>query len=299
MASEKAKYVVEMMRKAKAMPRQTGEIDYAKRRAFTEQRHAQQKTADGVCFEALELGGVETECCTPAKLSGEDVILYIHGGGFLTGSARASRGYGSFLAAESGLRVYTVSYRLAPDHPYPAAPDDCFAVYRALLDRRPGRKIALVGGSAGGNLCLVTALRSKAAGLPLPAALALYSPVGDQTDSLPSRRRNDPADCSIHGDIDQETRATYILDADPRDPDISPVYADLTGLPPMLLTVDADEVLFDDAALLAAHAQAAGVEAELQIRHGLFHDYPSVGPELPEAAQVMADTVALLRRCGM
>lgn len=298
MSSEKAQYIVNMMRKMKAMPKPEGPPDYAKRRAFVEARHAQQKTAQGVAFEALSLGGVEAECAVPERTAGGGVILYLHGGGFVTGSARASRGYASHLARATGLRVYAVSYRLAPEYPYPAASEDCFAAYQALLERRPDEKIALVGGSAGGNLCLAVALRAKSAGLPLPAALALFSPVGDMTNTLPSRRSNAEKDCSIQADIDVEYQTAYLQGVDPHDPLASPVYADFTGFPPMLIFADGSEVLLDDSALLAAHARRDGVEAELRVTSGLFHDFPSVGPELPEAAQAMNDVAEFLRRCG-
>lgn len=297
MSSEKAQYIVSMMRSMKAMPKPEGPPDYAKRRSFVEARHAQQKTAQGVTFEALSLGGVEAECAVPDKPAG-GVILYLHGGGFVTGSARASQGYASHLARATGLRVYSLSYRLAPEYPYPAAPEDCFAAYQALLKRRPDEKIALVGGSAGGNLCLAVALRAKSAGLPLPAALALFSPVGDMTNTLPSRRSNAEKDCSIQADIDVEHQTAYLQGADPYDPLASPVYADFAGFPPMLIFADGSEVLLDDSALLAAHARRDGVEAELHITSGLFHDFPSVGPELPEAAQALEDTVTFLRQYG-
>lgn len=298
MSSEKAQYIVNMMRKMKTMPKPEGPPDYGKRRAFVEARHAQQKTAEGVTFEALSLGGVEVECSTPAAPINGGAVLYLHGGGFVTGSARTSRGYASYLAQATGLRVYAVSYRLAPDDPWPAAPEDCLAAYKALLERHPDGKLALVGGSAGGNLCLSTALRARDAGLPLPAALALFSPVGDMTNTLPSRRSNAERDCTIQADIDVEHQTAYLQGADPCDPLISPVYAGLTGFPPMLIYADGSEVLLDDSALLFAHAQRDGVEAELHITSGLFHDFPSVGSELPEAAQVMDEVAAFLRRCG-
>lgn len=294
MSSEKARYVVEMMRKAKCAAKPDGPPDYAKRRAFVEGRHAQQKTAQGVRFESLILNGVESECGTPDYLAGNGAVLYIHGGGFVTGSARSSRSYASYLAQASGMRVYTISYRLAPEHPWPAAPDDCLAVYRALLERHPDAKLALVGGSAGGNLCLSTALRAKAEGLSLPSAMVLFSPSIDQTNTLPTRKTNAERDCAIQGTIDLVHQEAYLQNADPYDPLVSATYADLTGLPPMLIVVDGDEVLLDDSALLAAHAHRDGVDAELKITAGLFHDFPSMGPELPEAAQVLEDTATFL-----
>lgn len=294
MSSEKARSVIEMMRKAKSMPRTEEPVDYACRRAFVENRHAQQPTASGVTFTELKLGGVEAVCCVPSQVKSQGVVLYIHGGGFLTGSATSSKGYASYLAEYTGLQVYCISYRLAPEYPWPAAPDDCFAAYQAILKRHPGEKIALVGGSAGGNLCLVTTLRAKEEELPMPAALALFSPVTEQSGNLPSRRINAQRDCMIDPEIDRESQNTYFPGRDPYHPYISPLYGDFSGFPPMLVTVDGEEVLLDDSVLLAAYAKACGVEVELQVTKGLFHDFPSVGPELPEAAEVMEKVNTLL-----
>lgn len=300
MSSEQARRVADMLWKAKQMAQQQkGEVDYARRRAVVEERHAQQKIAEGIEIGAARIGGVETECLIPAGCRSDDLILYIHGGGFLTGSARSSRGYASFLARAGGVRVYTISYRLAPDNPWPAAPQDCMAVYRALRTANPQAKIALVGGSAGGNLCLTTMLRAKGEGVQLPCAAALYSPVTEQTGALPSRRINGSRDCMISSQIDEQSKAVYFPGEEATNPDISPLYGDLRGLPPMLITVDADEVLKDDAILLAAYAREAGVETEFRVSQGLFHDYPSMGPQLPEAAEIMKATLELLRRAGM
>lgn len=299
MSSEKAQYIIEMMRRGKNAPRQDEPVDYGKRRAFMESRHAQQKTASGVTYEQMTLNGVETECSIPSEMTGENIILYIHGGGFVTGNARTSRSYASYLAEASGLRVYAISYRLAPEHPYPAAPDDCFAVYRALIERHPGAKIALVGGSAGGNLCLVTALRAREEKMQMPAMLALYSPVTECSGNLPSRRINAQNDCTIRADIDRETQAVYSVDKDVYDPHISPLYGEFAEFPLVYVVVDRDEVLLDDSVLLTSYAARDGIETELQMTEGMFHDFPSMGPELPEAAQVMEHTVELLHRCGM
>lgn len=299
MVSKKALQIVDMMWKIKNDPAQEGPVDYNARRNYVEMRHAQQTTAPGVRFESLELNGVPAVCAIPEHVENSSAILYIHGGGFITGSANSSKGYISFLAQSCGLPVYAVSYRLAPENPYPAAVDDCICAWQKLTECFSGNKIALVGGSAGGNLCLATALLAKEKGMHMPAALALYSPVGDITDTLPSRRVNASFDCSLKADLDLECQKTYLQGHDPYDPHISPVYADLTDFPPMLIVADSAEILLDDAILLDAHARRFGVETELHITQNLFHDFPSVGPELPEAAKIMEHTTAFLRRYGL
>jgi len=303
MASETAQMIIAMLRKSRAAAKDQGAIavpvDYEKRRAFVEARHAQQPTAPGVAFETCEAGGIEMIACVPETLQGDDIVLYIHGGGFITGSARSSKAYASCLAAASGLKVYTLSYRLAPEDPYPAAPKDCFTVYQALLAKHPGKKIALAGGSAGGNLSLVTTLCAKEAALPLPAALILFSPATCLSGPLPSRFLNAEKDCMISGSTNDELSRVYCPDADLRDPHLSPLYGDLQGFPPMLITADKGEVLLDDSLLLDAYARAAGVQTELILSDDLFHDYPSMGPTLPEGKAIMDKAVALLRRCSM
>ena len=298
MPSEKAALVIEMMRKAKSKPQQ-GKIDYAKRRAFVEQRHALQPTTPGVRFAPCTLNGVEAEVSLPDGQTTRDAILYIHGSGFLTGSARSSRGYASCLAAATGVDVYAVTYRMAPEEPWPAAPQDCLAVYRAILDQHPGGKVALAGGSAGANLCLVTAMQAAEKEWQRPAAMALYSPVTDITGGLPSRVRNAGRDCMILDNFDAETRRTYAPGQDPRDPRISPLYGDLSVLPPLFLTVDEGEILLDDTLLLDGYARQAGVPVELTVSKGLFHDYPSMGAELPEGAGILARVTEFFRHNGL
>lgn len=300
MCSEQARQMVDAMwKERKKSQGQMEPVDYARRRAMAEARYAQRKLADGISVQAQMTGGVETECLVPEDCYSGDFIIYIHGGGFLTGSTRTSREYASFLARESGVRVYAVSYRLAPDYPWPAAPQDCMVVYRELQSAYPDARIALVGGSAGGNLCLTTMLRAKQEGVRLPCAAALYSPVTEQTGNLPSRRINAQRDCMLSPKSSEESDAAYLVNADVTDPDVSPLYGDLTGLPPLFITVDADELLKDDGILLDAYAREAGVETELRVSKGLFHAYPTVNPRLPESAEIMRSTVMFLRRAGL
>lgn len=297
--SREAEFIIQMMRKNKSAHKPGEKKDYVKHRAFMNSALEKSPLAEGVTFETLKLNGVEAVCCTPAEVSGDSVVLYVHGGGFSGGNAVTSKGYASFLAQMSGLRVYTLSYRVAPENAFPCAHEDCFSAYKALLDLYPEKKIGLVGGSAGGNLCLGIALQAREAGIRMPSALALFSPVGDMSGVLPSRRLNDEKDCSMSAGLDAEHQEVYLQGADARNPLVSPIYADLKDFPGILLIADGSEVLLDDSALLYAHAKSEGVDAELVITNGLFHDFPSAGPVLPEGKKAMEETVNWLRRCGM
>lgn len=294
--SEKAKQVISFLQQMKQTPKQETAPDYAQRRAYVEQRHAQAPTAEGISFQEELLGGVLTECSTPEAPRNDTIVLYVHGGGFSTGSAKTSRAYASALARAAQTRVHSVSYRLAPEDSFPAASNDCLAVYTALLEKYPAANIVLVGGSAGANLCLVIAHRAKEAAIAMPAALALFSPVADLTGTLESRVRNAKSDCMISPEIDREIKTIYTAGQDVKHPHISPVYGDFTDFPPIKLVVDAGEVLLDDSLLVATQAAKAGCAVDLQVWQGLFHDFPSTGAGMLESEEVMNDTVAFLTR---
>jgi acetyl esterase/lipase len=184
MASEAMNYVREMINiKGLHFDEKT---DVFALRAMVEQITMNMPDEPGVSFTSCALGGVEAELSTPDKQTGDDIILYIHGGGLLSGNARSSRGYASMLAAASGLRVYSISYRLMPEYPFPAGAEDCLAAYKALLEKHPNNKLALVGESGGGNLSIAVTLMIRDKGIILPSSVTAYSPVTDMTGTMPS-----------------------------------------------------------------------------------------------------------------
>jgi acetyl esterase/lipase len=216
------------------------------------------------------LAGVPCEWHRPAKDT-EQVMLYFHGGAFLIGSPATHRAVTSHLAKRCTLAVCAVDYRLAPEHPYPAGLDDGVAAYQALLAQGyRGEQIVLGGDSAGGNLVLGVALRVKAAGLAMPAALVCFSPL---TDATLSQLHVPPAGDPLLS-VAWITQGCSLLCPPPidrRDPFLSPVYADLSGLPPLLIQVGEDEVLLNDSLRLAEHATAAGVTVHLQRYANCWH----------------------------
>jgi acetyl esterase/lipase len=228
--------------------------------------------------------------------TGEPVatLVYLHGGGFLVGSPPlfrfVSRGF-----ASAGFDVFTPAYRLAPEHVFPAALDDVFAAYKALLSAGPRQPIVLAGDSAGGGLAVSLMLRLRDAGLPLPQAAALFSPWTDLAATGASVRENEARDALF-------TRRMILLGArfvlgreSGRNPLASPVYADLSGLPPLLVHVGAEEALRDDSTRLVARAKAAGVDASLEIWPDVPHAWQLMG-FLPEARESRARAVRFLRQ---
>jgi monoterpene epsilon-lactone hydrolase len=209
------------------------------------------------------------------------VILYFHGGSYLFGSLRTHADMLARLALATGVRVLGIEYRLAPEHPYPAALDDALAAYRWLLDQGIAPdQIALAGESAGGNLAAVAMTALRDAGTPLPACGVLLSPWVDLAGTHPSRRAHEPYDYGPPEMLLAQARefaGGLALD----DPRISPVHAELRGLPPLLVQVGEIELLADEARAFAERARAAGVDVTLDVL-----------PDMPHAAPLFAAFVA-------
>jgi acetyl esterase/lipase len=264
------------------------DTDYAARRAFVDAPANQMPPQKSVRFEKAELGSVPAECCVPQKLETENVILYIHGGAFAFGNTDTSRAYASVLAEMCGAKVYTLGYRLAPENKYPAAVDDCFAAYQALVRSDPEKKFVIVGESAGATLTLTTALRAKAEGLTMPSALVPISPAATMAEDPPSRSRNGKRDLVVpYENVSELLRQVYLEEGeDPKNPLVSPLYGDYAGFPPVFITTDESEVLHDDAVLLSESMKKAGVSVSFCELAGTFHSFPTLGNICPESKAI-------------
>ncbi|MCY1336570.1 putative acetyl-hydrolase LipR [compost metagenome] len=216
------------------------------------------------------------------------VLLYLHGGAFITGSPATHRAITANLAKRAGVAVCALDYRLAPEHPFPAARDDALAAYRELLGAGyPASRIVIGGDSAGGNLSLITALEIRRQGLPQPAGLLCFSPATD----LSGTRQHQPAagDPLIHPAWVEQAMDLYCPPGmDRRDPALSPVFADLSALAPMLVQVGEDEVLRDDSLHLAERVRAAGGWVRLERYPALWHVFQAHAGLLRAADQALA-----------
>lgn len=228
--------------------------------------------------------------------SGQGILLYLHGGGYFACSAETHRAITAYFATH-GFRVFAANYRLAPEHRFPAAVDDAVAAYRGLLaEGHSPQRIVVAGDSAGGGLALSLMLVLRAAGTPLPAAAALFSPWTDLAATGDSIRTNAKRCALFHGpDIGPSARY-YLGDSDPRNPLASPLYADLAGLPPLLIHVGADECLRDDSTRLAEKARAAGVAVELKVWPVVPHVWQLAPQLIPEARQSLRESAEFLLR---
>jgi len=250
-------------------------------------------TPRGVLVTPALQGGVPAEWVeVPAP--GPATLIYLHGGGYFACSPRSHRGVTGFYA-QQGLRVCVPDYRLAPEHPFPAAVEDAEAVYASLIASGidPGR-VVLSGDSAGGGLALALLLRIRERGLPMPAAAALFSPLTDLATTGASIVSNDARCAMFRGARIGIGAGFYLAGADPRTPLASPLYADLQGLPPLLIHVGEDEVLLDDSTRLAERARAAGVEVELRIWPEVPHVWQMFQRFIPEGRASLAEASGFL-----
>ncbi len=223
-------------------------------------------------------------------------VLYLHGGGYVIGSCDSHRNLAYNIAAASKAKVLLLDYRLAPESPFPAAVDDAVAACCWLLDEgyAPGR-LAIGGDSAGGGLTVAALVALRYRGQPLPAAGLCLSPWVDMEGigaSMTAKEDEDPM-------LDHEAllwfSGRYLAGADPRAPLAAPIYADLAGLPPLLIQVGTAEVLLDDSLRLAERARAAGVDVSLDVAHGMMHVWHLFEPVLDEAGEAIARAGAFLR----
>ncbi|MGX8692634.1 MAG: alpha/beta hydrolase [Clostridia bacterium] len=247
--------------------------DYASAREAEIMASARLKLPRGVSLRREALGGVETEWVIGKGNPADRIVLYLHGGGFVTGSSLARRSFTFHVADKLGLNVVSLDYRLAPEHPFPAAPEDCLAAYRALLERFEAKKIVLLGESAGGNLVLSLLLQAKAEGLPLPAAVFALSPTVQYDRELPSYRDNLAKD-SVVTNLLPEVRDVYLRsrkESALKNPIAAPLYGDYAGCPPVLLWVSDCEVLRDDSLLLFEKLKEQRVTTRLYERSGMMH----------------------------
>jgi acetyl esterase/lipase len=221
-------------------------------------------------------------------------ILYFHGGSFSLGSPETAMVLTANMVRRTGVRAISLDYRLAPEHPFPAAIDDCVAAFRSLLDSGiDSASIVFAGDSAGGGLTVTTCLAARDAGLPMPAAIAAFSPGLDHTRSGATMSTKEGVDPFFTRDGMGRTGEMYLGGQDPNQPLLAPaVHADLTGFPPILLQVGTNELLLDDSVRLAERARAADVDVILDVTAGVPHVFQAFEATLDEADQAL-DRAAL------
>jgi epsilon-lactone hydrolase len=250
----------------------------------------------GARFQPVDAGGVKSEWMEMPQVNRDRVFLLLHGGGYSSGSPRTHRKLAANLSRAAFARVLTPEYRLAPEHPFPAAVKDAIKAYGWLLDQGIAAANIVVGGdSAGAGLALSMLLALRDVGAILPRAAVLMSAWTDLTVSSPSHTSNKKLDPQVTREDLRKAALLYAGERDPAHPKASSLFADLTGLPPLLMQVGGDEVLFDDSRILAERARLAGVDVTFQAFDGMWHVFQFHAPEIPEAQEAINDIAAFIR----
>jgi epsilon-lactone hydrolase len=254
------------------------------------------KLPHGFELQPVSINGLNAEWMFPPDGPKDRAILYFHGGGLVVGSVRAHRSIVAKFVKGSEAPALVFDYALAPEHPFPEGLNDSIAAYKYLLAEgiKPA-KIVFAGDSGGGNLCLATMLALKDKRIPLPAAAVVLSPWTDLKNSGESLTTNAELDTLCWKDAQEVFARYYAGENDPGQPLISPLYGDLSGLPPLLIYTGSDELLRDDSTRFAAKARDAGVDVTLRIGAGLFHCYPACSPLFPEAKQAMSEICTFIK----
>jgi monoterpene epsilon-lactone hydrolase len=271
---------------------------WPEQRARFDMLSALMPAVEGFEAEPAAAGGIKGEWVRAKSVRRNDAaLLYLHGGGYVIGSPKSHRHMLGPLSADSGLPIFAADYRLAPEHPFPAAVDDAVAAYKGLLDSGiAADKLAIAGDSAGGGLTIAMLVAARDKGLAMPACAVVISPWCDLSqggESFRSRAKRDPIVKKEGIDV---MATAYLAGTDPKTPLASPLFANLKGLPPLLIQVGTEEALHEDAVALKARAESAGVEVSFESWGGMIHVWHIFHPILSEGRDAIARAGAFLKQ---
>jgi acetyl esterase/lipase len=293
MPSQEFEQIVELI---KSFPDTSG-LSFEEQRKAMEQSTSQSPVADGVTCEPLTIGKLPAELIVPPEIRDDTIILYLHGGGYCIGSMNTHRSLVSFLSKSAKAKVLLIDYRLAPEHPFPAAVEDATAAYCWLNSQgHSSERLVIAGDSAGGGLTIATMLNLKETGNPLPAAGVCLSPWVDMEAMGESAKTKADIDPMVQRDPLLKMAKAYLGGADSKTPQAAPIYANLKGLPPLLIQVGTAEILLDDANRLAECAKAAGVEVRLEVWDDMVHVWQFFVAWVPEAQKAVEGIAEFIRK---
>ena len=275
-------------------------LDVERERAETEALAAKFKTRIELACTPVDVNNVPAEWVCPPDTSSDCVVLYLHGGGYNSGSIESHRSLVANIANSARARALIIDYRLAPEEPFPAAVEDAVAAYRWLLASNvASNRIIVAGDSCGGGLAVSLLVSLRETGEPLPAAVVCLSPWTNLTCTGDSWGTNVSRDIMLSPGPLKQAAKLYLGNADPRTPLASPLYADLRDIPPILIQVGSDELILSDATCLAERAEAAGADVTLEVWEGMQHEWHFAANILPEARQAIDCIGEFIRNhCG-
>ena len=257
------------------------------------------EVSKNITVEMINMEGIQAEWLIPFSSSArsEKVILYLHGGGYVTGSIEDHRMMCGLLANATETKVLIPEYRLAPEHPFPAALDDALKVYQWLLDQGySSANMIIAGDSAGGGLSIATVLALKEKSGSLPAAVVCLSPWTDLALTGQSHATKAKAEAILNKDVLHEWALCYTDESNLTNPLVSPIHGDFHGFPPLLIQVGSEEILLDDSILLAKKAKSAGVDVTLKIWDGMWHVWQALGDLIPENKKTFEEIGQFVQR---
>lgn len=291
--SVEAERILRELFSAKGLP----EPDLSERRREWLARSENAPLPEGIKTSAVTAGGVISEWVEHDNCLEDAAIVFMHGGGFVSGAPGTHRKLAAHLSKATNIKVLLPDYQLAPEQPFPAGVRDGLSVYGALLsDGVSARRLAFVGDSAGGGLVVSILLALKEAGGPMPSSISLMSPWLDLTNSGASYQTNADNDPTISHERHEKIAEMYYDQADPKNPLISGLFGNLAGLPPTLVQVGDIEVMLDDARVFAERARAAGVSVELDVWERMWHVWQQYVPDVPEAQQAIDKMGEFIKR---
>ena len=251
----------------------------------------------GIKVVQLDLDGIHGEMSLPKKQVSENIILYIHGGGLVSGSAKGTRAYCSMMSKYSGCRVVSIDYALAPENHHPAALNDCEKAFLALRKQFPRAKFAVQGESGGGYLTVALAIRLLNDGYKAPECLVPHSPLCDFTFTI-DRSYYDVHDITVSTEGLVPLQKIFCPESDVNDPELTVLnYPHFDQFPPTTITCDANETLRADAEALYRKLNDAGVDVTLLMYHGTFHAFAPIGTSSPETTELLIDNIHFMKRC--
>jgi len=286
---------MKMMMERGFAPKFDGSMDPVHLRHIVQAAQERMPSEPGVTFIPKTYAGIEAEISVPENAESDYLVLYIHGGGLICGNAFSSRGYASMLAGESKHPVISFSYRLAPEDPFPAAVEDCFAVYQAVLSEYPDTPIYLIGESGGAYLCIVTAMKCRDHGVKLPAGIVPYSPPIEYCGEL-DRHFEGNEDFTVKPEFLNAMGDFYVGAANKGNIYAEPYYDDLRGLPPTFLAWDENESLSVDSKIIVERLKKNGGEVEYYTYPHCFHAFATTGRGTPESYEIMKNTIKFFEK---
>ena len=293
MSSESMKRIIQMMKQQGPTLDLSDGADFKANRRAMDDANKMMPLDQGITCSKDTFEGVAVEMLYP-ETPNDGIILDIHGGAFIYGSLDTCRSYAAALARESNMRVYTVDYGLAPEHPFPKGVEDCFKVYQKISEKYQNASIAVVGESAGATLALSVGLMAKDRGIKMPSCVVAFSPCVSFVDDFPSRENNISTELIIPAGTIEKMKNLYITEKDLKNPYASPIYGDFSGYPPVKLVADEGEILVDDTRVLEKKLRLAGVDVDCRIYEETFHTFANLAHLTEESSKELTDTAKFI-----